>query len=371
MKENNIKYTNIYYFYHLSDIGGTETFLYQLAKKYKDLDLTIIYRSAHPNQLDRLKKVVRCVKYTGQKIECERAFFNYGMDIIDNVIAKDYCFVIHADYEDMKNRGQLQLSPISPKINKYIAVSKRAADGFQAVTGIRPEVCYNPFEVIQPKRILNLISATRLSREKGKNRMIQLAEALDKAGINYIWTIFTNDKDAIDNPNIIYMKPRYDILDYIANSDYLVQLSDNEGYCYSVVEALCAGIPVIVTPCPVFKELGLIDGKNCFIYPFDMKNIEVNKLVENTLKFEYKPLPDSWKDFLINKPNTYDEELNTRYLVEALPIYQENKIKDNGLGRVPRTGEQWEVSTDRMLELTKNNSYKQPFVKIVKTIKLK
>ena len=31
---DNIEYTNIYYFYYLNKIGGTETFLYHLAKKY-------------------------------------------------------------------------------------------------------------------------------------------------------------------------------------------------------------------------------------------------------------------------------------------------------------------------------------------------
>ena len=69
-------FTNIYYFYYLSDIGGTETFLYELAKKYHDYDLTIVYRQADPKQLARLQQYVRCVKYTGQKFKCKRAFFN-------------------------------------------------------------------------------------------------------------------------------------------------------------------------------------------------------------------------------------------------------------------------------------------------------
>jgi hypothetical protein len=112
-------YTNIYYFYYLSDIGGTETFLYQLAKKYKQYDLTVIYRYANDNQVKRLKQYVRCVQFTGQEIKCKRAFFNYGIDIIDKITAEDYCFVIHADYEDLRKRGQLTSKiPNHPKINK-------------------------------------------------------------------------------------------------------------------------------------------------------------------------------------------------------------------------------------------------------------
>lgn len=68
--------------------------------------------------------------------------------------------------------------------------------------------------------------------------MIKLGNILSNAGIPYLWIIFTNDSATIKNPNIIYMQPRLDIIDYIANADYLVQLSDCEAYCYSVVESL-------------------------------------------------------------------------------------------------------------------------------------
>jgi hypothetical protein len=37
----------------------------------------------------------------------------------------------------------------------------------------------------KPKKKLKLISATRLSVEKGGNRMIQLAETLDKMCVDY------------------------------------------------------------------------------------------------------------------------------------------------------------------------------------------
>lgn len=68
--------------------------------------------------------------------------------------------------------------------------------------------------------------------------MIRLANLLDEAGIPYIWTIFTNDTNEIVNPNIIYVKPRLDITNYMMDADFLVQLSDCESYCFSVVESL-------------------------------------------------------------------------------------------------------------------------------------
>lgn len=365
-----IETTNLYYFSVISEIGGIETFFYQLAKRFKDIDFTIVYKWADPKQLARLKQYVRCIKYTNQTFKCEKAFFNFNTDIIDKVEAKEYILVVHGDYETMIQQGQLFAAPNHPKITKYIGVSKRACKGFTAVTGKPCELCYNPFEIEKPKKVLNLISATRLSKEKGKNRMIQLANQLDSAGIPYIWTIFTNDKNAIDNPNIVYMKPRLDVTNFIANADYLVQLSDNEGYCYTVIEALTAGVPVIVTPCPVFDELGLKDGKNCYIYPFDGLDFDVTKLLNKLEKFDYQPPKDNWDNLLIKKPSTYIEEKNTIYKVQALSTYKDKQICDGQLGRIPEIGEQWNVDYERMITLTGGNDKKLKFVKVVsKTIK--
>lgn len=356
---------NLYYFSVISKIGGIETFFYQLAKKYKNYDLTIVYKSADPEQLKRLRKYVRCIKYNGQTFNCERAFFNFNTDIIDSVNAKEYILVVHGDYENMIKQGQLYKAPDNPKINRYVGVSERACKGFTAVTGKPCELCYNPFQLDEKKKVLNLISATRLSREKGKERMIKLAEALDKANIPYIWTIFTNDTNAIDNPNVIYMKPRLDITNFIANADYLVQLSDNEGYCYSVIEALTQKVPVIVTPCPVFEELGLKNKENCYILDFNMKNIPIEDIYNNIPKFEYEAPKDRWNELLIEGESSYQEERNKRYKVRATEQYQRNKITDSELGRIPKQGEEWEVDYDRMLILTGENKHYIKFVELI------
>ncbi len=362
-------YTNVYYFYYLNAIGGTETFLYQLAKKYKNYDLTIFYRYADPNQLRRLRKYARCIQFVGQEIYCEKVFFNYGMDIIDNVHAKKYYCVIHADYEAMKKSNPNFKPVIHPKINEYIGVSKRACAGFTAVTGKKCTLSYNPFIPEKPKKVLRLISATRLTREKGKERMIKLAAMLDNAGIPYIWTVFTNDTKAIDNPNVIYMKPRFDITNYIADADYLVQLSDNEGYCYSVVEALSIGTPVIVTHCPVFDEIGLKDKVNCYLLDFDMQKVPIediyNKIPKN---FTYNIMPDNWDNLFILKESNYQQIKDKHFEVEALRAYQDKNLQDGQLHRIPKKGERWVVPYERLVELLGENKLQIPFVKIVRQV---
>ena len=314
---------NIFYFWHINAIGGIETFFYYLAKKYADNDITIYYKTGDVEQIKRLAKYVRVKQYKGEKIKCEKAFFNFNLDIIDSVEAKEYIQIAHGDYKAMGIRPNTH-----PKITKYIGVSKLVCDTFKEVTGFDTELCYNPISIEKPKKVLNLISATRLTEEKGKGRIKKLATLLDNAGIPYIWTVYTNDKDAIKNPNVIYAKPRLDIIDYIANADYLVQLSDNEGFCYSVVEALSVGTPVIVTDCPVFKELG-VNKTNGFILDFELNNVPIKEIYKGLPKFEYKPKADSWGKLLAKGESSYKKDLKTMVNVKAIQTYYDMELNKN------------------------------------------
>ena len=94
-----------------------------------------------------------------------------------------------------------------------------------------------------------------------------------------------------------------DILKDIAKADYLVQLSDCEAFCYSVVEALTVGTPVIVTDLPVFKELG-INNDNAIICDMKMKNISIDKIKQKH-EFSYTPPKSEWNKYLDNN-TTYD-----------------------------------------------------------------
>lgn len=313
---------NIFYFYKINKIGGIETFFYYLAKKYKDYDITIYYQDGDYEQIKRLKKYVRVKQYQGEKIKCDRAFFNFNLDIIDNVEAKEYYQIAHGDY-----KASGDIPNVSKKINKYLGVSKRVCETYSEIINQDVELVYNPLEIDKPKKVLNLISATRLTHEKGKDRMIKLAKILDDAEIPYLWTIFTDDERKIENPNIIYMKPKLDIINYIANSDYLVQLSDNEGYCYSVVESLLVGTPVIVTDCPVFKEIG-VNEKNGFILDFDMNNVPINEIYKGLPKFKYEPKKDNWDKLLAKGKSTYQKDLKTMVLVKCIQDYNDIELQE-------------------------------------------
>ena len=310
-----VEYTNVILCNGIGEIGGIETFFYELGRKYGKYDITIVYNYANNEQLKRLRQYVRCVRLT-KKIKCKKCFLMYNVSI-DMVEAKEYIQLIHANY-----KVQNLTVNTDKRISKYYGVSNWVAKDYEELLqkeGItkKVEVCYNPITIDKPKKVLKLISATRLTREKGKERMIILANMLTKAKIPFIWLIFTNDYEAIDNPNVIYMKPRLDIRNYIAEADYLVQLSDTEACPYSLIEANSLGVPCIYTPIPSLIEIG-IQG---YQVPFDMNDIDINKILDIP-KVDYKPPKDIWNELLVHKPSTYDP--NDTVEVIALKTFEDN-----------------------------------------------
>lgn len=318
-----MKYTNVFYVPHFNIIGGIETYIYELVKKYKDIDITVVYSdpTSDAKQLNRIRKYARVIKVGNEPIKCERLFVMYRCNL--DFFEADYIIQItHADY-----KAQNLTPNLDTRINEHYGVSKAVAETYEEISGLETKVCYNPLTIDKPKKVLKLISATRLTKEKGKDRMIILANELTKRKIPFLWLVFTNDRNAIDNPNVIYMQPRLDIRDFIANSDYLVQLSDTEAWSYSVLESLCLSTPVITTPIPCFNEMGVESGKNGYILPFNMKTIPVDDIYNNIPEFTFKAPKDIYDKLLINKPTTYNP--NELYQCRALKNYFDIMFNQN------------------------------------------
>ena len=338
-----MKYANVFYVPHFNIIGGIETYCYELAKKYKEKDITFVYsdETSDRKQLNRIRKYCRVIKQpygSKQKIKCKRLFIMYRSNI-DLFEADEVIQIIHADYEAQKLKPNLD-----KRIKEHYAVSKSVAESYERISGVKVGVAYNPLTIEKPKKILRLISATRLTKEKGKERMIKLANALDKAGIPYEWRIFTNDSLPIPNENVIYMKPRLDIRNYIADADYLVQLSDTEAFSYSILESLCLGTPVIITPIPSSIEMGVKNGINGYILNFSMEDIPITQIYENIPKIAFKSPKDIYDKLLIDSKSTYTPDKIVK--VRALKSYS-----DIELDKFIPKGYEFEVMQSRAEEL--------------------
>ena len=326
---------NLFYFREIKRIGGTEQFLYEIAKKYKDWDISVLYDEIDGDQLKRLSKLVRCIKRVkGQKYECERAFFNFNLDAIEDVISSEnyYCFVSHANYEELGYKPPIE----HPKLTHFIGVSQFATDklneyGKKLGLKIKAKKCYDPMTLEKVDKVPILVSACRLDDGvKGGKRTIKLIEALDKYckehNRNYLWLIFTNATNfTLPTKNAVYMQPRVDVRPYIAMADWVLQLSnDMETYCYTTNEANGYGVPIITTPLSVYKEFTNVSDNERLILKWDCSNVDeiARQIFEKEVKpFEYIQPMDEWDKFLAKGKSTYLKELKEKVKVKViLPI---------------------------------------------------
>ena len=346
-------YRNVFYFQHINEIGGVETFFYELVKKYRLWDITIVYSSGSQQQINRLKQYARIEKLNKSKqIECEKVFFNYAL-AIDYFKAKEYYQILHADY---KQQG---LEPsLDPRLTGYIAVSQTVATSFNELTGIEPMVCFNPLTIEDEDTnpVLNIISATRLTKEKGKWRMEALAKSMREAGILFNWDIYTNDTISINVPGVYYKKPNLNIRPFIAKADLLVQLSDSEGWCYTVNEALSLGTKVLATPCPSLKEMG---GKDIIYLAFDLSNMqevlkELSQLGKRKDKSTFEPVKDRWDEILAPGKSTYyieEERVKTVVVKNYFDIMLDTKLFVGDIITMPKTRAEYLVGKGLVLIL--------------------
>lgn len=300
---------NVFYMHRLSAIGGVESYFYYMSKLY---DMEVYYTEADVEQVKRLAKNIPVHKYTGKPIECDRLFSNYNFSA--TTTAKEKYHIIHYDPLNVGFGTTYQDGW------KYIGVSKVACKGFKEKTGHEAELIYNPVPIEKPKvekyKKLTLISMTRLTSEKGGNRINQLARMLDQKGIDYEWHVYTNrTRFAFASPHIIVHEQNLNLMEEVAKSSWLVQLSDCESFGLSVCESLIVGTPVIITDLEAFKEIGCIHGKNACICDMAMKNVDIDMIVKGLSTFKYEPPKCEWDKYL-----SRDKKYNPDELVEVTTL---------------------------------------------------
>lgn len=311
----------ILYHNNLLKFGGVDTFSYNFIKKIsKYYNITFLYSIADEENLKRIEKYVDKAekynpnkKYTCDICICASAWGKYP----DTVIATTgkYIQVVHADY--------IKAKEVNFEYNKWFKTTEHI--------GVSEHVC-KVFKEMFP--ILKLISATRVSKEKGYSRMFKLANKLKEAGVKFRWTIFTDlnlyNQRPFNLEEIIYMKPSYDFFDYIAEADYGVQLSDTEGYSYFINECLQYGTPVISTNFPSAYE-SITEGENGYLLDMELSNLDIDKIVNkipNNFKYKEKCKEEDW----IKLFNKKEKEKET-YQVTAKEDYEDKRpelIQDKG-----------------------------------------
>ena len=353
----------IIYHTNIIRIGGVETFTYNMCKLLAEhYDVLLLYKTCHREQLSRLAKYCRCEIYDPAKsYECDKLILaSSWVGYPEAIKAKDYIQIIHANYKELLKIGYKYDG--WKKTTKHIAVSEAVAKNFEEIYKIKCDVLYNILDEIQPtKPILKLISATRLSYEKGYSRMVRLAKELKKRNVKFRWIIFTDREQYkisdMDMEEVIYMKPRYDVWDYLKEADYGVQLSDTEGYSYFINECLQYGTPVIATAFDSVYE-SVVDGKSGHILDFDLfkngtekdwdKCIEKIQKVPKKFIYEPKTTVQTWIEVLGEPAKKEDYVYQPEKIVIAEVL---KKYFDVVLNKTTVVGETIEVPHERALYL--------------------
>ena len=356
---NEINHANIFYVRDIHAIGGVETYVYELAKKYKDYDIAVVCKNVAPEQKKRLKKYCKVYVHTNQKIICKVIITNWDTSIYDfvNGDAKKYT-VLHTDYSNPTERLGL---PRDREDITYIGITESSKKAFEDITGItRTILCRNPLELEEDTPILTLLSATRLSAIKGGDRMLKLANALEGLGINFIWYVLTTDEyngnPIWQNKNVVHVPNRLDVGSLMNKADWYVQLSSCEGDSYSLKEALYRGLPIVVCELPYFKEIGIKDNENALFYNLDNSNvIDVAERMKKPLKFKFKKVEDGYNDILDKTKSYYEEEKDMEVKVKCIRPSGYNDIQ---LKKFISFGEEFIVEKERAEYLVENNAVK-------------
>jgi glycosyltransferase involved in cell wall biosynthesis len=336
--------TQVVLYTHWTDIiGGIETFIYNFCLCMKrHYDILVLYDTMHPAQIERLEPHVMVMRNDPTvTIECDTLIMNRVLDRIpDNVVYQKSIQILNGakvkGYPFPKDRD------LTLCVSNYVQQCWKDDDPDSIV--IR-----NLVKVEEPKETpLLLVSATRIDTpDKGENRMITLARLLKKQGISYIWLCFTNRALPADAPaEMIRMEPTLDIIKYIKKADYLVQLSSSEGFCYSIVEALSVGTPIICTPLDVLDEIGVVDGENARVLPYDLNSHTSLRHLRDVPQFKYKynnnPLIKKWKAVLGDTEPSHSYIMPERIAVKITSDYYSTRID-----RLVRTGERLTINKDR------------------------
>lgn len=313
---------------YLHIIGGIETFVLNLIDLlHDDYDIGVVCPKLPAEMEKRIRSKAKLFS-NNRILNCDHLIMVRKMDSKPGFINyQNSIRMCHACKTDPSSR-------ILKDCDHLVHVSKASKDSFKS----DGEVIHNPL-MVNDKRALMLVSATRIpALDKGQNaeRMLKLAQMLNDKNIPFLWFNFSDAPLRNAPKGFINVGTYHDLQPYIARADYLVQLSDHEGFGLSVLEALVSGTAVICTEFETVHELGVVNGQNGYIIPFDL-NFDPEILYTVPVfdfKWDNEKIRKQWKKILkIPKRKPIEKRKD---LVE---VFVTTEYYDIELKRVVRRGE--------------------------------
>lgn len=317
-----MKKTLAIYISNYNVIGGVERFVENFCKRMsRHYNITFFYDwCENENMLLEISEFVDVCKIDKKNQYQFDYFVNstaWGFEPYNNILAKKVIQVVHADYRHVIATWNFKYNK-HKNTTHHVCVGEIVKEAFEIATPYKCDaVIYNLLDnTIKLEKkckndVLHLVTLSRLSGEKGFKRMLQLANQLEEKKIDYVWNVYGSlnhtfaKKTALEfknNPKVIFNGVTREPFKEINKADYLVQLSDTEGFAYSVYEAMQVKTPCIITPFASGKEQ-ITHGLNGWIVDFEMTNIPFEDILRKDLKvpeFEELGKEEDWINLLEN-----------------------------------------------------------------------
>lgn len=292
----------------LYKIGGIETANRHLANAFPEANITFIFERADQAQLFELAKnssVILDDKLRTYETDV-LILTNYDSApaIINRVKAGKIYQFIHTDWDAFTKLWQGFGWRPDPRIDKFISVSETAQKGLESAFGVDSIVCRNILSPVPENRRKVFVVLSRATKEKGIDRILDLAGRFDAAGKDFVFFLCSTidqlpqseQKRIGASSRILVVPPSPYSQELLRSADYLVQLSRIESYCYSVHEALQLRVPVIVSDIPAFRGL-IKDGHNGYLLQDDFSNLDVDRIFNK-----------------VPRPKPYSEEIDPTWI---------------------------------------------------------
>ena len=297
----------------LFTIGGIETADYQLAKAFGDRNIVFVFRTADIEQALRLAQFCEVVMDDGKMHFDTDVLILANYDSMDFIkgrfTAKKVYQQVHADWANMKSMWQWHNFKWMPdeQVDKVLAVSTTTVKALQTAfeRPIPAELVPNILAPPEDNGFRVFLTLSRFSAEKGADLIIAMAKKFKEAGKSFLWIICGTMSDSGlkrrlgGDANIVFVEPSIMNEGLIKNCDYLVQLSKNESYCYSVHEALACGKPCICTDIPEFRKV-IKQGENGWLVGQGLEGLDIDGIFGKLLtpKPTNEPIAPIWNDVL-------------------------------------------------------------------------
>ena len=293
----------------LFTIGGIETADYQLATAFPDRNIVFVFREANMEQALRLGQYCEVVMDDGQMTFDTDVLILANYDSMDYIkgrfTARKVYQQVHADWANMKKMWQWANFKWEPdkQVDRVLAVSETTMKALK--TAFK-----EPIESVVVPNILNppqdngfrvFLTLSRFSAEKGADAIVAMARRFKEAGKSFLWLICGTMSDSglqrklSGEHSIVFIEPSIMNEGLIKNCDYLVQLSKNESYCYSVHQALACGKPCICSDIPEFQKV-IEPGVNGWLVGQNLEGLDIDAIFGKLLnpKPRQEPLDPVW-----------------------------------------------------------------------------